>query len=193
MASSCDVAGHQLHCKPHTCEGICCCHLSGCHLAPWLCWLLLQFRKLAELETTEAGTIVDVIGVLDTVEPWAVINKKDGTETRKRSLTIRDDSGRSVEVSGVGSGAGAYFPFSAAQAVSAPPPLIACAGQPWLQGHIHWCAQAALGAKVWVVVLTHSRKRGSCIRSCCVAATSLGGVTSSSLQSPTNPVSVCVC
>jgi replication factor A1 len=72
--------------------------------------LLLQFRKLAELETTEAGTIVDVIGVLDTVEPWAVINKKDGTETRKRSLTIRDDSGRSVEVSGVGSGAGACFP-----------------------------------------------------------------------------------
>jgi hypothetical protein len=58
--------------------------------------------------------------------------------------------------------------------------------------HIHWCAQAALGAKVWVVVLTHSRKRGLCIRSCCVAATSLGGVTSSSLQSPTNPVSACV-
>jgi hypothetical protein len=64
--------------------------------------VLLQFRKLAELETTEAGTIVDVIGVLDTVEPWAVINKKDGTETRKRLLTIRDDSGRSVEVSGAG-------------------------------------------------------------------------------------------
>lgn len=62
------------------------------------CVPLLQFRKLAELETTESGTIVDVIGVLDTVEPWAVINKKDGTETRKRSLTIRDDSGRSVEV-----------------------------------------------------------------------------------------------
>jgi hypothetical protein len=43
---------------------------------------------------------VDVIGVLDRVEPWAVITRKDGTDTRKRSATIRDDSGRSVEVCG---------------------------------------------------------------------------------------------
>jgi len=46
----------------------------------------------------EAGTVVDVIGVVDTVQNWAVITRKDGKDTQKRSLTIRDDSGRSVEV-----------------------------------------------------------------------------------------------
>jgi replication factor A1 len=50
----------------------------------------------------EAGAIVDVIGVLDSVEPWAIITRKDGSDTKKRSLTIRDDSGRSVEVRGPG-------------------------------------------------------------------------------------------
>jgi hypothetical protein len=74
------------------------CPCCRCHL---LLLLLLQFKKLAELETVEAGSIVDVIGVLDSVEPWAVITRKDGTDTRKRSATIRDDSGRSVEVRGV--------------------------------------------------------------------------------------------
>lgn len=47
----------------------------------------------------EAGTIVDVAGVVTNVEPWAVITRKDGTETRKRSVNVCDDSGRSVEVS----------------------------------------------------------------------------------------------
>lgn len=48
----------------------------------------------------EAGSILDVCGIVDSVEPWAIITRKDGSETRKRSLAIRDDSGRSVEVSG---------------------------------------------------------------------------------------------
>lgn len=52
----------------------------------------------------EAGTVVDVIGVVDTVENWAVITRKDGKDTQKRSLTIRDDSGRSVEVGCCGGG-----------------------------------------------------------------------------------------
>ena len=60
----------------------------------------MQFRKLAELETTEAGAILDVCGIVDSVEAWAIITRKDGSDTRKRSLAIRDDSGRSVEVSG---------------------------------------------------------------------------------------------
>jgi replication factor A1 len=36
--------------------------------------------------------------VVENVLDWATITKKDGTETKKRSLTIRDDSGRSVEL-----------------------------------------------------------------------------------------------
>jgi hypothetical protein len=60
--------------------------------------LLLQFKKLAELNSIEAGQTVDVIGVVDSVSAWGLINRKDGTETRKRSLVLRDDSGCSVEV-----------------------------------------------------------------------------------------------
>jgi hypothetical protein len=57
-----------------------------------------QFKKLAELNSIEAGQTVDVIGVVDSVSAWGLINRKDGSETRKRSLVLRDDSGCSVEV-----------------------------------------------------------------------------------------------
>eukprot|EP00879_Flechtneria_rotunda_P025305 GHRR01026883.1.p1 GENE.GHRR01026883.1~~GHRR01026883.1.p1 ORF type:complete len:797 (+),score=258.36 GHRR01026883.1:172-2562(+) len=60
--------------------------------------IMFSFKKLAELETIEAGQVVDVIGVVDSVDPWNIITRRDGTETRKRSMVLRDDSGRSVEV-----------------------------------------------------------------------------------------------
>jgi len=62
--------------------------------------LLSQFRKLSELETAEAGAICDVIGIVESVADWSVITRKDGTDTKKRSLNLRDDSGRSIEVCG---------------------------------------------------------------------------------------------
>jgi hypothetical protein len=61
-----------------------------------------QFKQLAEVEALESGTVLDTIGVCEGVEGWQMITKKDGTDTRKRSLTIRDNSGRSIEVSGGG-------------------------------------------------------------------------------------------
>eukprot|EP00877_Chromochloris_zofingiensis_P013681 jgi/Chrzof1/8567/Cz03g15270.t1 len=57
-----------------------------------------HFKKLSELECLEAGVIVDVIGVVDSVEQWQLITRKNGMETRKRSFNLRDDSGRSIEV-----------------------------------------------------------------------------------------------
>lgn len=36
--------------------------------------------------------------MVESVLDWQVITKKDGTETQKRSLTLRDSSGRSIEV-----------------------------------------------------------------------------------------------
>lgn len=71
---------------------MCCCPDALC------CLLLLQFRKLAELEAAEAGAICDVVAVVETVADWTIITRKDGTDTKKRSLTMRDDSGRSIEV-----------------------------------------------------------------------------------------------
>lgn len=60
--------------------------------------MLLQFKKLEELETTPANNIVDVIGIVEHVEAWTTITRKDGTETQKRSVTIKDKTNRSIEV-----------------------------------------------------------------------------------------------
>lgn len=42
--------------------------------------------------------MVDVIGVIHSVAPIALLQRKDGSQTDKRNLTIRDDSGASIEV-----------------------------------------------------------------------------------------------
>lgn len=60
--------------------------------------ILLQFTSISALEDVPAGATVDVLGVVDSIMDWSTITKKDGTETQKRSLTIRDDSGRSIEL-----------------------------------------------------------------------------------------------
>ncbi|KAF8055656.1 RPA1A [Scenedesmus sp. PABB004] len=61
-------------------------------------FIMFNFKKLSELQATEAGGVVDVVGVLESAAPWGLITRKDGSETRKRNLVIRDDSGCSVEV-----------------------------------------------------------------------------------------------
>ena len=62
------------------------------------CVDMLQFKKLEELEATPANNIVDVIGIVEHVEAWTTITRKDGTETQKRSVTIKDKTNRSIEV-----------------------------------------------------------------------------------------------
>ncbi|GFR50485.1 hypothetical protein Agub_g12748, partial [Astrephomene gubernaculifera] len=57
-----------------------------------------NFRRITELETAEAGSMVDIIGLVESCEPWQTITRKTGEETQKRSLVVRDDSGRSIEV-----------------------------------------------------------------------------------------------
>ncbi|KAK1368315.1 Replication protein A subunit [Heracleum sosnowskyi] len=57
-----------------------------------------QFRNINEIEGLENNTIIDVIGVLCSISPSTPIMRKNGTETLKRSLQIKDMSGRSVEV-----------------------------------------------------------------------------------------------
>ena len=50
------------------------------------------------MEGTPAKAVIDVLGVVDNVEPWTTITKKDGTDTTKRPVVLRDQSGRSVEL-----------------------------------------------------------------------------------------------
>lgn len=62
-----------------------------------------DFKPISEIENMEANAMVDIIGVVVTINPSTTIMRKNGTETQKRSLQLRDTSGRSVEVTMWGS------------------------------------------------------------------------------------------
>ncbi|XP_061366097.1 replication protein A 70 kDa DNA-binding subunit A-like [Gastrolobium bilobum] len=57
-----------------------------------------NFRPIIEVESVETNSIVDVIGVVSSISPTASIMRKNGTETQKRTLQLKDMSGRSVEL-----------------------------------------------------------------------------------------------
>ncbi|KAG2661939.1 hypothetical protein PVAP13_1KG112101 [Panicum virgatum] len=56
------------------------------------------FTSIDKIEDSENNAIVDVIGVVTSVNPSATIQRKNGMETQKRTITLKDMSGRSVEV-----------------------------------------------------------------------------------------------
>jgi replication factor A1 len=57
-----------------------------------------SFTTIDRIEDTENNAILDVIGVVTSVNPTTPIQKKNGMETQKRSIILKDMSGRSVEV-----------------------------------------------------------------------------------------------
>lgn len=57
-----------------------------------------NFAPIAAIEDFPQGSIADVVGVVETVQDWGIITRKDGTEVKKRAVTIRDNSGRSIEL-----------------------------------------------------------------------------------------------
>ncbi|KFK28581.1 hypothetical protein AALP_AA7G015700 [Arabis alpina] len=57
-----------------------------------------HFRSICDIENMEANSIMDVIGIVSSISPTVVITKKNGTETQKRAVQLKDMSGRSVEV-----------------------------------------------------------------------------------------------
>ncbi|RLN08033.1 replication protein A 70 kDa DNA-binding subunit A [Panicum miliaceum] len=57
-----------------------------------------SFTSIDKIEDSENNAIVDVIGVVTSVNPSTTIQRKNGMETQKRTITLKDMSGRSVEV-----------------------------------------------------------------------------------------------
>lgn len=45
-----------------------------------------------------AGTMLDVLGVLHSIGDYTTITLKNGTEQSKRSIVLRDNSNRSIEL-----------------------------------------------------------------------------------------------
>uniref|UniRef100_A0A2P2QMJ4 Replication protein A subunit n=1 Tax=Rhizophora mucronata TaxID=61149 RepID=A0A2P2QMJ4_RHIMU len=57
-----------------------------------------HFRPISDVEGMENNSVVDVIGVVSFISPATSIMRKNGTETQKRTLQLKDMSGRSVEL-----------------------------------------------------------------------------------------------
>ena len=57
-----------------------------------------NFHQISEIENIEVNSIVDLVGIVTSVCPSATITRKDGSEAQKRTLQLKDMSGRSVEV-----------------------------------------------------------------------------------------------
>ncbi|KAL8102634.1 replication protein A 70 kDa DNA-binding subunit A [Apium graveolens] len=57
-----------------------------------------SFRPISEIENAENDSILDVIGVVVSVNPSVPILRKNGMETQRRILKLKDQSGRSVEL-----------------------------------------------------------------------------------------------
>ncbi|XP_006854186.2 replication protein A 70 kDa DNA-binding subunit A [Amborella trichopoda] len=57
-----------------------------------------NFRPINEIEHMESNSMVDLIGIVSSINPSATIMRKNGTETQKRTLQLKDMSGRGVEV-----------------------------------------------------------------------------------------------
>ncbi|RLN00544.1 replication protein A 70 kDa DNA-binding subunit C-like [Panicum miliaceum] len=57
-----------------------------------------NFRQIREIENMDIGAFVDLVGIITSVSPSTIMMRKDGTEAKKRTLQLKDMSGRSVEI-----------------------------------------------------------------------------------------------
>ncbi|KAH7656688.1 Replication factor A protein 1 [Dioscorea alata] len=57
-----------------------------------------NFKLISDVENVENNSIVDIIGIVVSVNPSVTILRKNGMETQRRILNLKDASGRSVEV-----------------------------------------------------------------------------------------------
>ncbi|XP_010494642.1 PREDICTED: replication protein A 70 kDa DNA-binding subunit C-like isoform X2 [Camelina sativa] len=56
-----------------------------------------HFRNVGDIENMESNSITDLIGIVSSISPSVSIMRKNQTEVLKRSLQLKDMSGRSVE------------------------------------------------------------------------------------------------
>lgn len=57
-----------------------------------------SFRPISEIENAETNSILDIIGIVTSINPSIPVLRKNGMETQRRVLNLKDASGRSVEL-----------------------------------------------------------------------------------------------
>lgn len=87
-----------------------------------------NFVPINVLEDTPQGSIVDIIGVVESAADVSTITRKDGSEAVKRSVSLRDPSGRSIEVTLWGEFASAPGDAISAEIASSRHPVVAIKG-----------------------------------------------------------------
>ncbi|XP_026447035.1 replication protein A 70 kDa DNA-binding subunit A-like [Papaver somniferum] len=60
--------------------------------------LQFSFTPISEIENVVNNSILDVIGIVITVNPSVPITRKNGMETQRRTLVLKDGSSRTVEI-----------------------------------------------------------------------------------------------
>lgn len=50
------------------------------------CIVCQQFRRISDLETAEQGAVVDILGVVESCEPWVNITRKNGEEVKVMAI-----------------------------------------------------------------------------------------------------------
>ncbi|KAG0598564.1 hypothetical protein M758_12G084200 [Ceratodon purpureus] len=59
---------------------------------------VFDFKPISEVEALENNALIDIVGVVISINPTTTILRKNGIETQKRSLQLKDQSGKSVEL-----------------------------------------------------------------------------------------------
>ena len=59
---------------------------------------IFSFRPISEIENAEKNSILDIIGIVISVNPSEPFMRKNGTETQIRILNLKDESGKCVEL-----------------------------------------------------------------------------------------------
>ncbi|CAI0387508.1 unnamed protein product [Linum tenue] len=57
-----------------------------------------DFKPISEIESAENNSILDIIGIVISVNPSVPILRKNGMETQRRTVGMKDSSGKSVEL-----------------------------------------------------------------------------------------------
>lgn len=57
-----------------------------------------NFRPISEIESAENNSILDIIGIVIIVNPSVPILRKNGMETQRRIVNLKDMSGKSIEL-----------------------------------------------------------------------------------------------
>ena len=58
----------------------------------------MQFKRIEEIESLPANTMLDVVGILESAGDFVTLTLKNATEQTKRSIVLRDNSNRSIEL-----------------------------------------------------------------------------------------------